>query len=236
VVATDAGQIISGPGFPLAERAKPKRTLIRLPDGAGILDAAIGAVDLSGLRRGRLHSTLQSSVWVETVTMPIWLEELPLMFFANCRSLKTVNLEECSRLRRIATGCFHECVSLRSLSFPDALATIDSLAFASSGLEGLNFIHTPALSAVDVYGAHWLMHLRLPFRLHAIESSESACRIVDLSGGLWNLGAIPGHSRPFRSTSMKGPGGAPSPCLVSAWVAAELVTAGGRVSAPALPC
>jgi hypothetical protein len=136
----------------------------------------------------------------------------------------------------IGAWCFDGCVSLRSLSFPDSLSTIGNSAFAASGLGALNFLPTPALTTLSLYDAHWLTHLRLPFGMHKIGRLGSACRLVDISGGLWDLGAMPGRLRRFRSTAMRGPSGAPSSCLVSAWVAAELVAVGGRSGAPALPC
>jgi hypothetical protein len=146
-----------------------------------------------------------------------------------------VNLQECSRLRRIAAFCFNGCGSLRTLSFPDSVASIHTTAFWSSGLEAVNLAHCQGLVDMGASEAHWLASLRLPFRLRRIDNSYLACRVADVSGGIWDMSALHACLHRFRSSASRGPGGGPSRCLVSARVTAELAAVGGRSSAPALP-
>jgi hypothetical protein len=94
VLTTDTAQIIGGPGSALARRTKPLKnavTSVHLLNGTNI---AVKELDLSGLLPGSLHCSLRGWMWVETVTLPTWLERLPANFFYECRSLRAVNLEE----------------------------------------------------------------------------------------------------------------------------------------------
>jgi hypothetical protein len=236
VITADGGRIIGGPGSSLAGQRRPDRVRMTLPDFFERKDLTMRAVHLSGLMPGSLRSTMAGSIWVETVTLPSWVEEMPMGFFMDCLSLKAVNLEGCWQLRKIGTWCFCRCVSLSALGFPDSLSSVSAGAFAASGLEALDFAHAKGLIAVGVGDAHWLAGIRLPFRLRAVDDSAGACRIVDASCGVWDMSSLRGRMRRFRSSAVRGPDGEPSRCLVSACVTAELAAAGGRSSAPALPC
>jgi hypothetical protein len=70
VITADAGQITGGRCSSASEQPKGDRWLMTWPNTAEIGDAAVGSVDLSGLLQGGLHSTLENSIWLETVTLP----------------------------------------------------------------------------------------------------------------------------------------------------------------------
>jgi hypothetical protein len=236
VVTADSGHIAGGPGSSIARRTKRDRILVTWPDYWERKDISIWAVDLSGLPAGGLSSTMKGFICVEAVTLPAWLEGLPDTFFRKCRSLRAVNLEECRGLRKIGFRCFQGCVSLRDLSFPDDLLTVGGEAFAGSGLETFKFTHAKDLAQMSASGAHWLASVRLPLRLHAWCRWGGAYRIVDMSGGLWDVSNLRGRLRRFRSSAMRCLSCQASCCLASAWVTAELVATGGRSGVPALPC
>jgi hypothetical protein len=236
VVTADTTQIIGGAGSALARGTKSPRIAVTSPHLTEDADVAIKAVDLSGLLPDGLHYSLGSCIWVETVTLPTWLETLPGKFFRDCRSLRAVNLADCRQLGAIDEFCFEGCVSLRALAFPDALSSVGFAAFASSGLEALNLVHAKGLANVDAFGAHWLATMRLPLRLRGLSFSHLACRVVEVSGGLCDMSGLPGRLRLFRCSAARGPGDDPSCCLVEACVRAELAAAAGRSSAPVLPC
>jgi hypothetical protein len=178
------GQIIGGRGSSPSKLTTPDPSLMTWPRGAETNDVTIRSVNLSGLPPGSFHSTLASCIWVEIVPLPTWIGELPFGFFQDCRSLSAVNLAECGQLRKIGSFCFERCASLRSLSFPGALSSVDVRAFASSGVEALDLTYAKALVTVRSNYAHWLMSMRLPFSLRRILHSYLARRIADVSGGL----------------------------------------------------
>jgi hypothetical protein len=236
VVTADDGQMSGGPGSSLAGRTKRHRVLMTWPDSTETNDSTIRVVKLSGLSPGGLHWTLEGMIWLEACTLPMWIRDLPRRFFMNCRSLNDVSLDECRMLRMIGDSCFYGCVSLHGIRFPDCLLKVDDRAFASSGLEALDFSQTTALSSLNAEGAHWLARMRLPRRFRGVVHSDMACRLADASGGLCDLSEVPGRLLRFRWSAMKGPSGEPWRCLASAWATAELVAAGGRSGVPALPC
>jgi hypothetical protein len=236
VLTADGARVVGGRCPSPSKPTSPDRHMMTCPDLCERKDATIRFVNLSGLMPGSLHSTLAHCIWVEAVALPTWSRELPGVFFANCRSLRSVNLEECGQLRKIGHSCFEGCASLRSLSFTDALSSVDEWAFASSGLEALDFAHAKGLVATSICRAYWLRSLRLPFRSLDHLHSGSACRLLDVSGGFRDEPKLEARLRHFRSSAMRGSGGKPWRCLAAARITAELVAVGQRSGIPALPC
>lgn len=233
-VSAEGGGITGGRAPSAVAGRTADGPLTALPRGDA-MGASVRSVNLSGVPPGGLNSTLAACIWVEAVVLPRWLGELPREFFSNCRSLRAVNVEECGQLRAIMGFCFERCSSLSSLGFPDGLVGIDAFAFASSGVEALDLANAKSLATVGLYNAHWLASIRLPGRLHRMGVCCTACRVADASGGVWDDPSFPGLLRGFRSTAVRGSGGGPWPCLVSARVTGELAAVGGRSGVPALP-
>ena len=75
------------------------------------------------------------STELRKVKLPSTLQRLEDYVFARCRSLREVVFGEKSALEYIGKYTFRCCDSLRSITLPEGLKTINENAFRSSGLE-----------------------------------------------------------------------------------------------------
>ena len=77
--------------------------------------------------------------WIDTVTIPINVKEIPDNAFYNCSSLKTVELHD--GIRTIGREAFFNCSSLESIEIPSAVKSIAPKAFY--GCSALKSISLP---------------------------------------------------------------------------------------------
>ena len=67
----------------------------------------------------------------ESITVPVSVKEICANAFRNCRNLRTVTLEEGSKLETIGKCAFYMCENLATINFPEALQSIRAEAFYS---------------------------------------------------------------------------------------------------------
>lgn len=68
-----------------------------------------------------------------TLTIPASVTQIYDYAFSGCTYLKTVGFAENSDIKKLGTGVFQNCVYLTSVSLPDTLTEIPSLAFNGCG-------------------------------------------------------------------------------------------------------
>jgi hypothetical protein len=235
VVIADDGQIAGGPRSAAFVPADAGPPLMAIPHSSDIRSVRTRSVNLSVLPPGHLRGALSGGIWIETVTLPTWLERLPDRFFDECRSLRFVNPGECPRLRVIGGYCFYGCVSLRRVDFPASLCDVHSMAFWGSGIEELNFVPASNLRGAGGACARWVRRVSLPFGFRSSLGLGGSWRAADLSCGTSHVRGMPLLCR-LRFTGVRGISSDWASCASSsAWVTSELAAPARRNGFPALP-
>lgn len=76
------------------------------------------------------YGSLSNCNSLKSVTIPASVIKIGSQAFDNCRSLRTVNFAENSKLTTIEHGAFLDCWSLTSINIPQSVVSIDNSVFA----------------------------------------------------------------------------------------------------------
>lgn len=76
-----------------------------------------------------------------SVSLPIWLDSIQQEAFRNCPKLESVYFGSATQIKYLSYGVFQDCVSLKNITIPNTVTTIESYAF--KGCESLETLQLP---------------------------------------------------------------------------------------------
>lgn len=82
-------------------------------------------------------SSVGASGYIEELTLPASLEEIPIAVFSTCYKLQKVNMAK-SKVKILSKSSFRHTEKLKKLSLPQSLERIEETAFYGSGISELS--------------------------------------------------------------------------------------------------
>ena len=88
---------------------------------------------------------------VEKVVIPASVEKIGSHAFDKCKSLKEVIFQEGSRLEKVESFAFYECVNLSTIELPNSVQSIGEGCFSRSGLKTFTFPESVISIGVGIF-------------------------------------------------------------------------------------
>ena len=95
---------------------------------------------IGGYQITSLYYAFCDKSWIKQIILPDCITDISGQCFARSVNLETINFP--SKLKKIGSFAFRDCISLKSGHIPGNVKVIDDCAFTNSGIEELILVVT----------------------------------------------------------------------------------------------